>query len=199
MRPKIRRSGSESPHGPHEELLVFRNFDDERRFEIHVRRTSRLIVLLGRRKVIDKTIHPIAAMLFQRIVEAVAGLSVILRSRTAIVIVSDGQQLVDCGKLPHLALVATRLEGRKIVPRTVVRCNVGGHLFHIRPTVGHVIGTHGSQIRFGELAPMQINYIERKNQPVCPFFVQQTNHPLSAVNIIKIADTVPLKGIRRYR
>ncbi len=108
--------GSESPNGPHEECVVFRNFDDERRFEIHVRGVCRLFILFGRREIVDQPIHSFSTVFFQRIVESVAGLPVVFHARTAVVVVADGHYFVDGGQIPSLALIAAPFECRKIGP-----------------------------------------------------------------------------------
>ena len=54
-----------------------------------------LLVLLGRGEIVDQTVHALAAVILERVVETVAGLTVGMYARAAVVVVSDGQQFVD--------------------------------------------------------------------------------------------------------
>ena len=83
---------SELVYRAHQKIVILGNFDDIGRFDTHMRRKGRLLVLLGRGKIVDQPIHTLAAVILEGVVETVAGLAAGLHTRPAAVIMADVQQ-----------------------------------------------------------------------------------------------------------
>ena len=108
---------------------------------------------------------------------------------------ADVQQFVDRRKVPALAFLAAPLECREIVPREVVLGNVGRDFLHIHTAVGTVVRTDDAQVGLAELAPVQVNLIERDYQPVLAVVGEHAYDALDPVLVIEFADLVLLDHI----
>ena len=158
-------------------------------------RVGVLLVHFGRGEVVYEAVHTLTPGILERIIELIARLAVVRHTGSAVIVVADGQQFVDGGQIPALALVATPFESRKIIPREVVGRNVLRHLLHILHSVGTVVGAGHAQIGFAELAPMEVNFVERHHQAMQAVVRKLANHTLDAVLVIEFADLVLFEHI----
>ena len=62
---RLSPGGSELVHGAHQEIVILGNFDDIGRFDTHMRRKGRLLVLLGRGEIVNQPIHTLAAVILE--------------------------------------------------------------------------------------------------------------------------------------
>ena len=56
---------SELVYRAHQKIVILGNFDDIGRFDTHMRRKGRLLVLLGRGEIVDQPIHTLAAVILE--------------------------------------------------------------------------------------------------------------------------------------
>ena len=94
-------------------------------------------------------------------------------------------------------------ECREIGPREVVGSNVLRHFRHVLLTVGPAVGADHTQVGLAELAPMEVDLVERHHQPVHAVVRKLADDAPDAVLVIQLTDLVlfehvtPGRSLRR--
>ncbi len=99
------------------------------------------------------------------------------------------------GEVPPLALLAAPREGREVGPRTAVGLDIGRDTLHVRPPVLAIVRTHRAEVGFAELAPMQVELVERNDESVQSVLRQVADHAPDTVAVVILADLVPAYDI----